>query len=60
MKEAEADGQLCSSSVAMSRAVKDDFLRHYTVSDPRTHPKGYTEYKVTAQVKWGPAETLPF
>lgn len=34
----------------MSRqAKKDDFLRHYTVSDPRTHPKGYTEYKVTAQ-----------
>ncbi|EDM12577.1 sorting nexin 15, isoform CRA_c [Rattus norvegicus] len=31
------------------RAKKDDFLRHYTVSDPRTHPKGYTEYKVTAQ-----------
>ncbi|XP_060014703.1 sorting nexin-15 isoform X4 [Lagenorhynchus albirostris] len=29
--------------------AKDDFLRHYTVSDPRTHPKGYTEYKVTAQ-----------
>nr|XP_025860267.1 sorting nexin-15 isoform X2 [Vulpes vulpes] len=34
----------------MSRQAKDDFLRHYTVSDPRTHPKGYTEYKVTAQV----------
>ncbi|XP_007518799.1 sorting nexin-15 [Erinaceus europaeus] len=33
----------------MSRQPKDDFLRHYTVSDPRTHPKGYTEYKVTAQ-----------
>ncbi|XP_008578201.1 PREDICTED: sorting nexin-15 isoform X3 [Galeopterus variegatus] len=33
----------------MSRRAKDDFLRHYTVSDPRTHPKGYTEYKVTAQ-----------
>ncbi|XP_051001912.1 sorting nexin-15 [Acomys russatus] len=33
----------------MSRQAKDDFLRHYTVSDPRTHPKGYTEYKVTAQ-----------
>lgn len=44
----------------MSRPVKDDFLRHYTVSDPRTHPKGYTEYKVTAQVKWVPAETSPF
>ncbi|KAM8815115.1 sorting nexin-15 isoform 2-T2 [Rhynchonycteris naso] len=33
----------------MSRQAKDDFLRHYTVSEPRTHPKGYTEYKVTAQ-----------
>ncbi|XP_006861014.1 PREDICTED: sorting nexin-15 isoform X1 [Chrysochloris asiatica] len=33
----------------MSRQVKDEFLRHYTVSDHRTHPKGYTEYKVTAQ-----------
>ncbi|KAM6157641.1 sorting nexin-15 isoform 1-T1 [Rhynchocyon petersi] len=33
----------------MSRQPKDDFVRHYTVSDPRTHPKGYTEYKVTAQ-----------
>lgn len=44
----------------MSRQAKDDFLRHYTVSDPRTHPKGYTEYKVTAQVRWGPAHTLPF
>ncbi|KAM4845945.1 sorting nexin-15 [Thomomys bottae] len=33
----------------MSRQAKDDFLRRYTVSDPRTHPKGYTEYKVTAQ-----------
>ncbi|XP_007942981.1 sorting nexin-15 [Orycteropus afer afer] len=33
----------------MSRQVKDDFVRHYMVSEPRTHPKGYTEYKVTAQ-----------
>ncbi|XP_058518789.1 sorting nexin-15 isoform X2 [Ochotona princeps] len=33
----------------MSRQAKDDFLRRYTVSEPRTHPKGYTEYKVTAQ-----------
>ncbi|XP_004618458.2 sorting nexin-15 isoform X2 [Sorex araneus] len=33
----------------MSCQAKDDFLRHYTVSDPRAHPKGYTEYKVTAQ-----------
>lgn len=58
MEEAEAGGQLRSSSVAMSRQAKDDFLRHYTVSDPRTHPKGYTEYKVTAQVRWGPAGTF--
>ena len=60
MEEAEAGGQLCSNLFAMSRQAKDDFLRHYTVSDPRTHPKGYTEYKVTAQVRWGPAGTLPF
>lgn len=53
-------GQLCPSRGAMSRKAKDDFLRHYTVSDPRTHPKGYTEYKVTAQVRWDPAGTLPF
>uniref|UniRef100_A0A6I8NPH7 Sorting nexin-15 n=1 Tax=Ornithorhynchus anatinus TaxID=9258 RepID=A0A6I8NPH7_ORNAN len=33
----------------MSRKGKDEFRRLYTVSDPRTHPKGYTEYKVTAQ-----------
>ncbi|XP_031240833.1 sorting nexin-15 [Mastomys coucha] len=39
-----------ASTGVMSRQAKDDFLRHYTVSDPRTHPKGYTEYKVTAQV----------
>ena len=38
-----------TGSAVMSRQAKDDFLRHYTVSDPRTHPKGYTEYKVTAQ-----------
>lgn len=44
----------------MSRRAKDDFLRHYTVSDPRTHPKGYTEYKVTAQVRRGQGHlTLP-
>lgn len=42
----------------MSRQAKDDFLRHYTVSDPRTHPKGYTEYKVTAQVRWDLAGDL--
>ncbi|XP_038620527.1 sorting nexin-15 [Tachyglossus aculeatus] len=33
----------------MSRKGKDDFRRLYTVSDPRAHPKGHTEYKVTAQ-----------
>ncbi|XP_056657361.1 sorting nexin-15 isoform X1 [Monodelphis domestica] len=33
----------------MSRKAKDDFRRLYTVSDTRIHPKGYTEYKVTAQ-----------
>ncbi|XP_068922419.1 sorting nexin-15 isoform X1 [Petaurus breviceps papuanus] len=33
----------------MSLKAKDDFRRLYTVSDTRTHPKGYTEYKVTAQ-----------
>ncbi|XP_058161198.1 sorting nexin-15 isoform X2 [Dasypus novemcinctus] len=48
-EEAQAGGELPSGSAAMSRQAKDDFLRHYTVSDPRTHPKGYTEYKVTAQ-----------
>lgn len=42
----------------MSRQAKDDFLRHYTVSDPRTHPKGYTEYKVTAQVRWARVGTF--
>lgn len=46
------------SSAVMSRQAKDDFLRHYTVSDPRTHPKGYTEYKVTAQVRWDPAGNI--
>lgn len=60
MEEAEAGGQLRSNLFAMSRQAKDDFLRHYTVSDPRTHPKGYTEYKVTAQVRWGPAGIYPF
>lgn len=58
VEEAEAGGQLHSRSAAMSRQAKDDFLRHYTVSDPRTHPKGYTEYKVTAQVRWGPEGTF--
>lgn len=60
MEWVPAGGQPSSTGVVMSRQAKDDFLRHYTVSDPRTHPKGYTEYKVTAQVRWGPAGTLPF
>lgn len=47
-----------ASTAVMSRQAKDDFLRHYTVSDPRTHPKGYTEYKVTAQVRWDPAGNI--
>ncbi|XP_054855606.1 sorting nexin-15 [Eublepharis macularius] len=33
----------------MSRRPKDEYQRHYTVTDPRSHPKGYTEYKVTAK-----------
>lgn len=33
----------------MSRRPKHEYQRHYTVSDPRGHPKGYTEYKVTAK-----------
>ncbi|XP_043827042.1 sorting nexin-15 isoform X2 [Dromiciops gliroides] len=42
-------GPLGSGSSRMSLKAKDDFRRLYTVSDTRTHPKGYTEYKVTAQ-----------
>lgn len=34
----------------MSRRVKDEQYRFYTVSEPRTHEKGHTEYKVTARV----------
>nr|XP_033507745.1 sorting nexin-15 [Epinephelus lanceolatus] len=33
----------------MSRKPKDEFYRFFSVSDPRTHEKGYTEYKVTAR-----------
>nr|XP_056708799.1 sorting nexin-15 [Euleptes europaea] len=33
----------------MSRRAKDEYQRHYAVTDTRTHPKGYTEYKVTAK-----------
>ncbi|KAG8146625.1 putative Sorting nexin-15 protein [Naja naja] len=34
----------------MSRRAKEEFQRSYAVSDPRSHPKGYTEYKVTAKI----------
>ncbi|XP_063173345.1 sorting nexin-15 [Candoia aspera] len=33
----------------MSRRAAEEYQRCYTVSDPRSHPKGYTEYKVTAK-----------
>ncbi|XP_073208002.1 sorting nexin-15 isoform X2 [Lepidochelys kempii] len=33
----------------MACRVKDEYQRHYTVTEPRSHPKGYTEYKVTAK-----------
>lgn len=33
----------------MSRRATEEYQRSYTVSDPRAHPKGYTEYKVTAK-----------
>ncbi|XP_073331128.1 sorting nexin-15 [Pagrus major] len=33
----------------MSRKPKDEYYRFFTVSDPRTHEKGHTEYKVTAR-----------
>uniref|UniRef100_A0A8D0GBA2 Sorting nexin-15 n=1 Tax=Sphenodon punctatus TaxID=8508 RepID=A0A8D0GBA2_SPHPU len=33
----------------MSRRPKDEYHRHYTVTEPRLHPKGYTEYRVTAK-----------
>lgn len=34
----------------MSRKAKDEQYRFFTVSEPRTHEKGHTEYKVTARV----------
>ena len=34
----------------MSRKPKEEYHRFFTVSDPRTHEKGHTEYKVTARV----------
>ncbi|TNN53256.1 Sorting nexin-15 [Liparis tanakae] len=33
----------------MSRKPKDEYYRFFAVTDPRTHEKGYTEYKVTAR-----------
>ncbi|XP_018546606.1 sorting nexin-15 [Lates calcarifer] len=33
----------------MSRKPKEEYYRFFTVTDPRTHEKGYTEYKVTAR-----------
>nr|XP_020465786.1 sorting nexin-15 [Monopterus albus] len=33
----------------MSRKAKEEYYRFFTVTDPRTHEKGYTEYKVTAR-----------
>ncbi|XP_022066033.1 sorting nexin-15 [Acanthochromis polyacanthus] len=33
----------------MSRKAKEEYYRFFTVSDPRTHEKGHTEYKVTAR-----------
>ncbi|KAG8438078.1 hypothetical protein GDO86_008677 [Hymenochirus boettgeri] len=33
----------------MSRGNREQYERRYHVTDTRTHPKGYTEYKVTAQ-----------
>ncbi|KAK1154954.1 sorting nexin-15 [Acipenser oxyrinchus oxyrinchus] len=34
----------------MSRKPKEDYHRFYTVTDHRTHEKGFTEYKVSARV----------
>ncbi|KAM4536580.1 sorting nexin-15 [Odontesthes bonariensis] len=33
----------------MSRKLKEEYYRFFTVTDPRTHEKGHTEYKVTAR-----------
>lgn len=33
----------------MSRKPKEDYYRFFTVTEPRTHEKGHTEYKVTAR-----------
>uniref|UniRef100_A0A8C2EDK3 Ribosomal protein S6 kinase polypeptide 1 n=1 Tax=Cyprinus carpio TaxID=7962 RepID=A0A8C2EDK3_CYPCA len=34
----------------ISARNKDDIVRFYTVTDPTTHKKGYTVYKVTARI----------
>lgn len=33
----------------MSRKAKEEYYRFFTVSEPRAHEKGHTEYKVTAR-----------
>uniref|UniRef100_A0A1A8IBZ2 Sorting nexin 15 n=1 Tax=Nothobranchius kuhntae TaxID=321403 RepID=A0A1A8IBZ2_NOTKU len=33
----------------MSRKVSEDYYRFFTVTDPRTHEKGHTEYQVSAR-----------
>ncbi|XP_042296878.1 sorting nexin-15 [Sceloporus undulatus] len=33
----------------MSRRTKEEYQRYYSVTEPRSHPKGHTEYKVTAK-----------
>ncbi|XP_023259843.1 sorting nexin-15 [Seriola lalandi dorsalis] len=33
----------------MSRKPKEEYYRFFTVTEPRTHEKGHTEYKVTAR-----------
>uniref|UniRef100_A0A665TTK6 Sorting nexin-15 n=1 Tax=Echeneis naucrates TaxID=173247 RepID=A0A665TTK6_ECHNA len=33
----------------MSRKHKEEYYRFFTVTEPRTHEKGHTEYKVTAR-----------
>nr|XP_046237428.1 sorting nexin-15 [Scatophagus argus] len=33
----------------MSRKAKEEYYRFFTVSEPRTHERGHTEYKVTAR-----------
>ncbi|XP_037539927.1 sorting nexin-15 [Nematolebias whitei] len=34
----------------MSRRVKEEYHRFFSVTDPRKHEKGHTEYKVTARL----------